>query len=85
MLNEIQIATTKIEIANKFWQNPRWHIYCFDCEKALRPFAFNKGAILPSIDYGAAAKLEIIYIGKVPWTNWTLTTSITVPSFWSCL
>ena len=76
------------KIVNQFRQNPRRYVYCFDCKMALRPFTFSKGAILPRVDYEAAVKLEITYIGEVPWIYLTLT-SITVPShgqsFTSCL
>ena len=48
---------------------------------ALKSSAFNNGAILSRVDFGAAVKLEeITYISEAPWANLTLT-SITVPSF----
>ena len=47
---------------------------------ALIPFAFNNGAILQRVDYGAAIKLEITYIADVPWVYLTLT-SISAPIF----
>ena len=53
-------------IANKFRQNPKQHVYCFDCKIALKPFTFNNDAILPRVDYEAAVKLDITYIGEMP-------------------
>ena len=40
-------------------------IHCFDCKKALRPFAFKNCAILRCVNYGGGVKLEMTYIGKV--------------------
>ena len=48
-------------IANKFPQNPRQHVYCFDCKTALWLFTFSKGAILPSVKNRAVIKLEMMY------------------------
>ena len=59
-------------MAKKFLQNPRRHLYCFHCKLALRSFTFNNGAILPYVKYGAAVKLEVSYIGEVPGANLTL-------------
>ena len=36
-------------IANKLRQNPRRHVYCFDCKKALRPSITSITA--PSFDF----------------------------------
>ena len=63
MLNTTRIATTKS--STKIRKNPRQQVYCFDCKVALRPFIFNNGSILLRLDYGAAVKLEITYIGEV--------------------
>ena len=68
-------------IANKFRQNPRRHVDCLDWKNnVFRLFIFSNGAILPRGDYGALVKLEVTYIGALPWAHLTLT-SITAPSF----
>ena len=40
---------------------------------ALKPFTFNSGAILSRVDYGAAVKLEIVYIDEVSYLTLTST------------
>ena len=66
MSNTTRRATTRnYNIAKKIRKNPRQQVYCFDCKVALRPFIFNNGSILLRLDYGAAVKLEITYIGEV--------------------
>ena len=64
MPKTIQIATKNYDMANKFRQNPRRHVCCFDCKMALRSFRFNNGAILPRADYRATIK-DITYTGDV--------------------
>ena len=39
------------DIVNKFRQNPKQQVHCFDCKMGLKPFTFNNGAILSSADY----------------------------------
>ena len=38
--------TKNYNIANKFRQNPRRRVYCFDCKIPLRSFTFNSVEIL---------------------------------------
>ena len=67
-------------ISNKFRQNSRRCVHCFDCKMAPEPFPFNNGNISSSADYKAAVKLKITYIDEVPRVNLKLA-SITAPNF----
>ena len=78
--NTVNNYNKNYNIANTFWQNPRWHVFCCECKMALRPLPINNGAILPHVDYGATVRLEITYIGEVPWAYLTVT-FITAQSF----
>ena len=80
MPNTIQTVAKNYNIANKFRQNPRQHVYCFGSKMTLRSFTFNNSAILPRGDNGAVVNVEITYTGEITSGNWTLI-SIAVPDF----
>ena len=67
-------------LANKFRQKPKQHVYYIRWKIAFRLLKFNISWILPHVGYGIAVKLDITNIGEKPRANLTLTT-ITLPSF----